>query len=221
MEELHPLSEDEYRKILEVASWKNKALYLLMGSSGMRPIEAVSVTKNDCEFDKERWVIHVPTRYTKKKRGRTTFCSIEAMKFLKPILRGKKDDETWFGVHTTTGVDITFNRYCEKIGLNKKYETGRHHINPMSLRAWFRTKMDQRNSNLSLKWAGQKGFHTSYNRMTVDEQLQKYLDYEMDLLVNEHEKKDKELKELREANIQLKKMREDVDFLMKGEKLRI
>jgi len=219
-EELHGLSDEEYRMILEKASFDYKALFLLMGSSGMRPIEAINITKNDVEFDKERWIIHVPARWTKKKRAKTTFCSIEAMKFLKPILRGKNDTETWFNVHSTTGVDITFKRYCERVGLTKKYGTGRQQINPMSFRAWFRTKMDRHDPNLSMKWAGQKYKNPTYDRMTVEEQLQKYMDFELDLLVYNTEKKDREIKNLREANEELKKVREDVDFLMKGEKLR-
>jgi len=38
-EELHPLSLEEYRMLLEVANYKNKTKYLCMGSSGLRPIE--------------------------------------------------------------------------------------------------------------------------------------------------------------------------------------
>ncbi len=208
-EELHPLSEEEYRKIMDVASYKNKALYLLMGSSGMRPIEAINITKNDVEFDKERWVIHVPARFTKKKRAKTTFCSVEAMKFLKPILRGKNDTETWFNVHSTTGVDITFLRYCERVGLDKKYGTGRNQINPMSLRAWFRTKMDRHDPNLSLKWAGQHGANPSYDRMTVEEQLRKYLEFEADLIVSNAERNKKALEKQQKEINEFSNLKED------------
>jgi len=164
-EELHPLSDEEYRMILEKASFDYKALYLLMGSSGMRPIEAINITKNDVEFDKERWIIHVPARFTKKKRAKTTFCSIEAMKFLKPIVKRKRDDETWFNAHSTTAVDITFKRYCERVGLTKKSGTGRQQINPMSFRSCFISKISRHDPNLAKKWAGQKGYLLQYDRL--------------------------------------------------------
>ena len=216
-EELHPLSEEEYRKILDVASYDNKALYLLIGSSGMRPTEAIHITKNDVEFDKERWVIHVPAKWTKKKRAKTTFCSIEAQKFLKPIIKRKNDNETWFNTHSTTAVDITFGRYCEKIGLNKKYGTGRNQINPMSFRSYFISKISRHDPNLAKKWAGQKGYLLQYDRLEAQEMLQKYIEFEPDLIIDtteklkaENEKLEKEKSELENKTTKIQTLEDNL-----------
>jgi len=182
-DELHPLSQEEYKLILEVANYKNKVKYLCMGSAGLRPIEINNIRKSDLELDKERIIVHVPARYTKLKRGKTTFFSIEAQKFLKPMLEKLNSNDKIFGV-TTEGTSNTFGAYRKKAGLDKKYDSvNRALINPMSLRSWFITKISRHDPNLAKKWAGQKGYMLQYDRMTVEEQLEKYLEFESDLLV--------------------------------------
>jgi len=204
-DELHPLSQEEYKLILEVANYKNKVKYLCMGSAGLRPIEVNNIRKKDLELDKKRIVVHVPARYTKLKRGKTTFFSSEAQKFLRPMLEKLGDEDKIFGV-TTEGTSNTFGAYRKKAGLDKKYDSAnRAMINPMSLRSWFISKISRRDPNLAKKWAGQKGYLLQYDRLTQEEQLEKYLEFEPDLLVNTP-KKTNEMKRLDEDAKRLDEM---------------
>jgi len=188
-EEMYPLSQEEYRMILDSASYKNKVLYLLIGSSGMRPVEATHIRKCDLELDKKRIVIHVPAKWTKLKRAKTTFASREVSQLIKPILDKATDTEYLFPYSSTPALDTVFARYRKKTGLDKRYESNNvGKITPMSLRAWFITKISDHNVNLAKKWSGQKGYLLQYDRKTQEEQLEKYLEFEDDLLVYEQKK---------------------------------
>jgi len=129
------------------------------------------------------------------------------------MLKQIGDEDKIFGV-TTEGTSNTFGAYRKKAGLVKKYDSAnRALINPMSLRSWFITKISRHDPNLAKKWSGQKGYMLQYDRMTADEQLEKYLEFENDLLVYDTTKKDskleKEHKDLREEIEALKQAREE------------
>ena len=202
-EELHPMSLEEYRKILEAASYKNKVFYLLMGSSGMRPIEASHIRKCDLEF-KERIVIHVPARWTKLKRSKTTFASKEVSDLIKPILDKRSDNEYIFPYSCTSSITTVFASYRKRVGLDQRYDSNNRGIlTPMNFRAWFRSKIDRLDNNLSLKWAGQKGYNMSYDRMELDEQLEKYIEFEPELLVYENNKRETKIEKEYKKKIDL------------------
>jgi len=210
-DELHPLSLEEYRMILEVANYKNKVKYLCMGSAGLRPIEINNIRKKDLELDQKRIIVHVPARYTKLKRGKTTFFSSEAQKFLRPMLEKLNPDDKIFGV-TTEGTSNTFGAYRKKAGLDKKYDSAnRAMINPMSLRSWFISKMSRHDPNLAKKWAGQKGYLLQYDRLTQEEQLEKYLEFEGDLLVYDTTKAEEKIKKLEKANDRITELEKRLD----------
>jgi len=213
-EEHYPLPREDLEKILKVASYPNRALYLLMVSSGMRPVEAIHIRKQDIEIDK-RLIFHVPAKWTKLKRAKTTFCSKEATALLMPIIKRKKSEETLFGSTNTGSVDVTFKRYCEKLALDKKTETGRNKISPMSLRAYFITKISRHDPNLAKKWAGQLGYLLQYDRMNTKEMLDKYLEFEADLLIDPNEKLKAENERLLQDQDKVKVLEQQMDRMQK------
>jgi len=216
-EELHPLSQEEYWKLLEAASYRNKVFYLFMGSSGMRPVEASHIRKKDLEF-KERIVIHIPAKWTKLKRARTTFCSKEVSNFIKPMLEKIGDEDVIFPYSYTSAIDVTFSRYRKKTGLDKVHDGNKRAlITPMNFRAWFISKISRHDPNLAKKWAGQKGYLLQYDRLTPEEQLEKYIEFEPDLLVysnHDDPKLKKDMKELRADNEELREELRDMRHTM-------
>jgi len=209
-EELHPLSVEEYKKLLLAASYRNKVFYLFMGSSGMRPVEACHIRKKDLEF-KERIVIHIPAKWTKLKRARTTFASKEVSEFIKPMLEKIGDEDVIFPYSYTSAIDVTFGRYRKKTGLDEIHEGNKRAlITPMSFRAWFISKISRHDPNLAKKWAGQKGYLLQYDRLTPEEQLEKYIEFEPDLLVYEN-KEDPKVKKTIES------MRKEIETLKEGQ----
>ena len=106
-EELHPLSNEEFNKILSVASYNNQVFYLCQSSAGLRPVELCNIRKRDLELDKKTIIVHVPAKFTKLKRARTTFFSSESSKKLRPLLRNIADNDLIFGSKTNAR-DWTF-----------------------------------------------------------------------------------------------------------------
>jgi len=191
-DELHPISLDEFNQILAKSSFKRRMLYLCMASSGMRPNEILNLRRKDIVTGKERLVVHVPAKFTKLKRGRTTFFSIEAQKMLLPNLRNLDDNDLVFGSGAKSMVNtesINFLRLIERIGLNERYESNNRHLLTLySFRAFFITKLSRHDENIAKKFAGQKGYLLQYDRLTEDEKLSKYIEFEYDLIISQEQK---------------------------------
>jgi len=218
-EELYPLQLEDIHKILSVANFDKKCLYLCQLSSGMRIAELLQLKKKDLVL-KERIVVKIPAVNTKAKRGRTTYFSIEAQKMLLPKLKRLKDDDYLFGVHRDTSVKnkstnemITLGKYLDKIGLNEKYHNGHHQITTHSFRAYFITKVSRKDPNFAKKLAGHKGYLLQYDRMNDEEKLQKYLEIEPDLLIFDESKKNAEIEKLRREKSELEEYKTKVEQL--------
>ena len=186
-EELHPLSNEEFNKILDFASNKNKVFYLCLSSSALRPIELCSIRKSDLELDKKRIIVHVPAKYTKLKRAKVTFFSNETAKKLRLLIKNLGDNDLIFG-GTTKARDLVFAKLLKRAGLHKTNDKGYSIINLMGFRSWFISKISRHDYNLAKKWAGQKGYMLQYDRMTIEEQLEKYIEFEFDLIVSNDER---------------------------------
>jgi len=213
-EELHPLSVEEIKKLLDVANYKNRTMYLCMLSAGLRPIEVAHIKKKDLELDKKRIVVHVPARFTKLKRAKTSFFSSEAEKKLRPLLRNIGEDDYIFKGNSSTKAGV-FARYREKVALDDRFDsTDRGKINLMGFRAFFVTKISRHDPNLAKKWAGQKGYLLQYDRMEVEEQLEKYLEFEKDLIIDSTERQKARITELEKNQNRIDKLEDALNTLM-------
>ena len=79
VEEKHPLTYEEYRSITNAYNRNpsRQALFLVLGSSGMRIGEALRIKKKDLDFSHSRIRINIPAEITKTRKGRTTYVSKE------------------------------------------------------------------------------------------------------------------------------------------------
>ena len=213
-EEKHPLKLEEIQQILETAPYKKKALYLLLLSSGLRIGEACKLTKKDVYLTLKRPMIKVPAKITKTRRGRTTFISSEAWRFLQPIISKLNQDDYIFGTKQNSE-DVLFNRYCAKVGLNQKYESGINQITLHSFRAYFITKVARYDENLSKILAGQRGYLLQYDRLTEEEKLEHYLEFEKELLIFDNTKLKHDLIKAKSENISIQVVNEKLDSLYK------
>ena len=187
-EDLHPCSLEEVKKILDVSGFKLRGLYLGMLSSGLRPVEISHIRVKDLDINKKRIVVHVPAKWTKLKRAKVTFFSKEAKPYILELCKDKKKSDYVFG-GSTIGIDIGLKRAYSRAGFEDRYEhNNRNKITPMSFRAYFITKISRLDPNLAKMLAGQKGYLLQYDRLTEDEKLEKYVEFESDLLVNEYVK---------------------------------
>lgn len=207
-EELHPVTIDEIKTILDACLYRKKALFLTQLSSGIRIGELVQLRKKHLTFIPEAQIyqIKIPTTIAKFQKARTTFCSKEATKALQMNLRNKNDEDLVFGTcddsYTAKHVEIDYLRTIKKrVGLDKKYESNGHgEIGTHSFRAFFITQLSRHDRDLAYLLAGQKGYLLQYDRLSDQDKLELYKKYESDLLIYDDSKKEKKIEELKLMN---------------------
>jgi len=212
--DLRGLKIDEIQTILNSLTYPDKVLFMCQISSGMRIGEIVQLRKKHLILDTERIMVKIPTTIAKFHKARTTFFSKETASVLKPILKKLDDDDLIFTKNTNVkSVESckgqTLARHLEPLGLNQKYEdSGNNQITTHSFRAYFITKISRHDENLAKLLAGEKGYLLQYDRMSDEEKLENYMDFEKDLLIFDLVRKDEEIKKLRIANTEIAEMKE-------------
>ena len=218
-EELYPLSEDDIKKILDVAPYKRRGMYLAQLSSAMRIGEMVQLRKKHFDLSKKRIIVKIPANITKLQRARTTFISKEAEPYLRKRLKQISDDDlVWASNDDPNYAKVNeanrIREYCAKAGLNERYEgNNRHKITTHSFRAFFITKLSRHDENFAKKLAGQKGYLLQYDRMTDEEKLEKYIEFEPNLLIFDQAKKNAEIEKLQKEKSELEKKEREIDGL--------
>lgn len=169
----------------------SKLKILAQTSSGLRRGELLSLKKKDLDIMQKRIIVNVPANITKTKKSRVTFFSKEVQVLLLPKLKKLNDDDKVFSFSNIKQKNIgnsyqtTLKRYLRKIRLDQKYSTGNYKISTHSFRAFFITKVSRHDPNLAKYFAGQEQSKDLlvYDRLTQDEKLEKYIEFEPDLLI--------------------------------------
>ncbi len=190
-EEKYPLTKKEIKKILDVCSYNNRLRILAQTSSGLRRGELLQLQKKDLDMTRQRITVNVPAKITKTKKSRVTFFSKEVQRILIPRLKNLNDDDKVFSYSNIKLRNIgdsyqqAIVRYLKKIGLSQKYSVGNYKISTHSFRAFFITKVSRHDPNLAKYFAGQEQSRDllMYDRLTLDERLEKYMEFEPDLLM--------------------------------------
>jgi len=219
----YALKLEDIQKILTVASYDKKILYLCQISSLTRIGELLQLRKKDLDLSTDRITVNLRARTTKKGKERTTFFSKEASVLLRVKLK-KIDDDDLVWPHDvkilsnagTMEQDILVD-YLAKVGLDAKYEsTGYSKISTHSFRAYGITKVKRIDPALAYFLAGQdsKVYMSQYDRLKDDpkELYEAYLKIEPHLMVL-HPKAD-ESEEIKELKEKIKMYHVDVQGIM-------
>jgi len=207
--EMYALKKDELRQIIDKVSSKRKSLFLTQASCGCRIGELCQIRKSDIDTTQKRWVLHIRAETTKTQKARSTFMSKEAMKYTKPILDSKNDNDlVWANnsdpINAETTEQVALRRAVDSLGLGKKYDTGIRKITSHSFRAYFATKAVRvHGENYMNKLIGHAGYLMEYDRYDDEKKLEMYLKLEPHLLVFESYEED--VVELREQNKMMQK----------------
>jgi len=219
-EEKYPLSLEDIQNILLVAGYDMKLKLLTQLSSGMRRGEMLQLRKKDFIIGK-RIIIKIPAKIAKFNKARTTFVSSEVQRMLIPRLKKLADNDFVFGSPDVKEKNIgdsyeqNLTRYLEKVNLDMRYEsTGYHKINSHSFRAYFITKISRHDENVAKILSGQKGYLLQYDRLTVEEKQEKYLEFEKDLIIDPTERQKARITELEKDKIRIDKLEDTLSTLM-------
>ena len=191
VEEMHPLSREDLQLILEGCDHRRRILYLAQSSSGMRIGELVRLRRRHLDTGAERITVRIPASLTKNRRGRTTFFSREVSRLLLPRLEGVPDSGLVFATSEDPArarlTEVMYlGRLVVRLGLGERYGTSRNRkITTHSFRAYFITRVSQHDPDLAKMLAGQQGRLLQYNRLTDEEKLDKYMEFEQDLIIRD------------------------------------
>jgi len=149
----------ELKEVLSGGGVKDKAIFLLLSSSGIRPDEALALEFDDIDFNKNPVEIKVPALDTKTGQRRTTFMSTEAKFYLEQwikkyrekydkiaSLRSTRHQRTDYGNKIFNyGYDVArdmWNKLITKAGFDKKDKnTGWYQMRLYTLRKYFKNQL--------------------------------------------------------------------------------
>jgi integrase len=223
-ENRHPLSQSEYQRIIDGLSRHPivQALFLGLGSSGMRIGEAVLLKKKDLDLSGERIKVNIPAN-TKTRTGRTTYFSLETEKILRPYLETMSPDDVVFAKKNRqsdlSSVRTMLARLVDKLELVDRYQSNNiRKITTHSFRAYFFTKAARMHGeNYAHKMTGHGGYLMQYDRMTEDEKLEMYLKLEPELSVFQQTKNELEISRLRDKVEEIDELKQQVQKLREAQ----
>jgi len=186
---------DTIKLILEQSSMLRKALYLTLLSSAMRVGEALALRKRDFDFSKNPVVINIPAKYTKNRRGRETFITSEAKKYVERLVKKKKESDQVFTdiEKIRDAVDNegdVFSYLRDKLGLTEKYEDSvRHVVTIHSFRSFFYTIATHiHGSDYAHAILGHSPYMSTYYGLSPEQRAKKYKELEHDLTIDDSER---------------------------------
>lgn len=181
-------TQEELRKIVEVAPFQLKALVYVLSCTGMRLSEALHIDLKHLILNEDPARIEIPAQFTKTGRPRTVYLSDEAKKIMiqwvteyREIYRNtmkrqdlkKKGDTRLFPYSDTNATDMFANALKKAHLLDKDITTGRNMIHLHALRKYFRTNFAKAGGNaqdVTEYLMGHSGYLTmSYVRLTPEE----------------------------------------------------
>ena len=223
-EERFPLSQEIYRQVVNglARNPRIQALFLALGSSGMRIGEAINLKKKDLDFTKKRIKINVPAT-TKTRTGRTTYISKEAEDYLRPLVDKLESEDYIFARKNQRLLDPSvrksLTRLLDRIDFTEIYQSNNHRkITSHSFRAYFFTKAARKHGeNYAHRMTGHGGYLMEYDRMAEDEKLELYLELEPDLVVFDQTKNELAIMKLKQENEGIEQLREEVQKLRESQ----
>jgi len=208
-EELYPISKKEIQTLMDNSSFVWKTKILMMSSGGFRISELLGLRKCDINRELERYSVYIRAEFAKGHQARTTLISTEAMEYLDKLLENKTENEDIFPYReysknrirvVSTHIKMFLN-ILKKSGLDMRYE-GKitHKITTHSFRAFFISQFEKTYSGFGHSLSGHSRYLKQYERFTIGEKIEKYIETEKHLLIyskSEHDSKTKrELSEL-------------------------
>ena len=209
-EEKFPLSKEDIKTILDNCGYRRKTLYFVLLSSGMRIGETIALRKKDFDTSGKRIMINIPAIFTKTRKSRRTFVSLEAGPYLMKRLNEIEDNDLVFGTNKKQSSVISevtetkrFGKLIDKIFPNlERYESGTRRITLHSFRSFFITQAVRSVSDsFAHSLAGQEGYLKVYKRYDNEAMLEDYLKLEANLFIFNNygvsdQTKDKKIEEL-------------------------
>jgi len=212
-EELHPITKKEIQTLMDNSSFVWKTKILMMSSGGFRISELLGLRKCDINRELERYAVYIRAEFAKGHQARTTLISTEAMSCLDKLLENKTENDLIFPheAKNITNAVISelniFERLRKRAGLDMRYEGKKlHKITTHGFRAFFISQFEKTYSGFGHSLSGHSRYMKQYDRFTIEEKIEKYIETEKHLLI--YSKSDESNKELRELKTKVSRLEE-------------
>ena len=189
-EQRKPLSLETIKKIMNHADPRQKALYSVLVSSGMRIGEGLALTKRNLHQNENPTRITIDADDTKTKEGRETYISRESIERLRQFLEGKSDDEKLLSNYDDIKYSVAhecrlFRELCNRIGLTERYRNSNRHVVTLHrLRSFFHTKASLKHGvEYANALDGHGAYLKQYYGLTDEERAKLYKELEPSLLI--------------------------------------
>ena len=178
--------------------------------------ELLGVRKSDINTSHERYTVQIRAEFAKGHKARTTIISIEAMKLVDQIIKDKNDNDFLFPYASKNRQNavitsiVQFEKIVKKAGLDMRYEdSNRRKITSHSFRAFFISQFEKTSSGFGHSLAGHGRYMKQYERFTLAEKLEKYIETEPHLLIYQnYEDEQKTKKKLLELQAKVSRLEE-------------
>jgi len=141
-----PMTQEIARKLMDVGTPKQQAVFILALKSSMRIGEVLSRKKKHFLIDKDPVMVTIEGESTKGNMDRETYIDPEAWHYIKPIWEKTKSDDDYLFVkkfhpmYSVTNWDKEFGRMREKAGIVGRWDNGRFHMHTHKTRKYFHTR---------------------------------------------------------------------------------
>lgn len=186
-----PITLKQLKAIMNNANSRQRALYYVLVSSGVRLGEALTLTKNNLHMDENPVRVTLDPDNTKTKQGRETYISSEAVEKIIPFLEKVQTDDEYIFMNSdnlaynVSNEDRNFHYLREKLGFMEKYKNSvRYVTNIHSMRAYFHTKASQKHGvEYANSLDGHEGYLEQYYSLTPERRAEMYKELKPELLI--------------------------------------
>ena len=210
-----PITPEQIRLLIDNASPKRKAIYLIALSSLMRIGEVLSLKKEDFDITVNPIKITIQAKYTKENEDRESYITQEDWQYTKPFWEVTKLGE-WVLVkslnkNSIRNEEIMFSKLRTRCGLTQRQANGRHVITMHKLRKFGHTKASKMHDDqYANALDGHTGYLETYYELEDSERARMYNELAPDLTVYDDNKAKGEVKTLKQQLKKQDELTEDV-----------
>ncbi len=225
------IKKEEIQRIVERASIRDRAFFLMMAESGLRPYTLVQLRykhiKKDFEAHRMPMLIDLPSKLLKDRVGaRWTFIGEDALKALESYLdtRGKLGDEDLvfapersdqkLAFVSPTSFTKKFSTIAMKLGITERTEKGK----PADIRLYCLRKYFMNNIKCDTAfrefWLGHKTTQTHYVSRDIERHREEYAEAYENLRIYKVEVREDVQKLRAEYEEKIAALQDKVDFLV-------
>ena len=180
------LDVETVAKIIEnVDKFSFKTLTVLLASTGMRVMEAITLQVSDFDFQSYPVSVNIRAGETKTNEGRTVYLTKECASMMEQLIRSKPVSQPYLFDKCTESINI-YRKYAAairkslyKIGLYKVLENGVNQITVHNFRSFFRTYAGHLiGRDFAESFIGHKFYLSEYQNMPEKEKKNLFLKLE-------------------------------------------